>query len=529
MKRLSLLIICAVALTGCGKLFPKQDQLAQPAVEAEPIASLTPELVPLEVCEFKPGPTDPEAYADAWERITAQMQMQVPDNRRVRAQKSWYLNHPSYLERVSKRASPYLYFIVDEIEKRNLPLELALLPIVESAFDPFAYSHGRASGMWQFIPGTGKGYGLTQNWWYDGRRDVYLSTHAALDYLAYLHKHFDGDWLHALAAYNSGLGNVGRAIRKNKKKGKPTDFWSLKLPKETKAYVPKLLALAEILRNREINKTTWTFVANEPYFVRLPTEYQIDLSLAAGLSEQSMDEFYQLNPAFNHWATPPNGPHYLLFPIEKKETFINNLKTIPQNERIAHKRYTVNKGDTLSTIAKRFSTTVKLLKSNNNLYKNQIKIGQMLLIPVPSEKRAAYVKSAHQRLLAKQSTNRKGHKRAVTVKPGDSFWTLSRKHNVTVRKLAAWNNMAPNDTLRVGQKLVLWTKSPGKFTGLMNSKQRTKKIRYKVRSGDSFARIAEKFNVSLSKIKQWNKSLSRKKYLQPGQSLTLFVDITNQL
>ncbi len=528
MKKFSLFAVLMVLVTGCSQL-----QLTQPAPINQPLlkAEVAPKtaVAPLEVCHFKPGPEDPEAYSDAWERVAAQMQMAIPNNRRVRAQKSWYLNHPAYLERVSKRASPYLYFIIEQIEQRKLPLELALLPIVESAYDPFAYSHGRASGMWQFIPGTGKGYGLNQNWWYDGRRDVYLSTHAALDYLAFLNRHFDGNWLHALAAYNSGLGNVGRAIRKNRKKGKPTDFWSLKLPKETKAYVPKLMALAEILKNRAKNQTTWTYVANQPYFVRLATETQIDLSLAAELSEQSMSEFYQLNPAFNHWATAPDGPHYLLFPIDKQEVFLKNLKTIPKDERIAHKRYKIRNGDTLSSIAQKFSTTVNLLKANNNLYKNNIRAGQMLLIPVPSEKRTAYVKSAQQRLLAKQKTNRKGHKKAVTVRSGDSFWTLSRKHKVSVRNLAGWNNMAPNDTLRVGQKLVLWTKTPSKYSGLMNSNQKTKKIRYKVRSGDSFARIADKFNVSLSKIKKWNKTLSKKKYLQPGQSLTLFVDITNQL
>ncbi len=527
MKKFSFCALLMVFLSGCSHTQLPQSDLK--LTEANIPLAPEPQIKPLEVCHFKPGPIDPEAYANAWDRVAEQMQMEIPNNRRVRAQKSWYLNHPAYLERVSKRASPYLYFIIEQIEKRKLPLELALLPIVESAYDPFAYSHGRASGMWQFIPGTGKGYGLKQNWWYDGRRDVYLSTHAALDYLAFLNRHFDGNWLHALAAYNSGLGNVGRAIRKNKKKGKPTDFWSLKLPKETKAYVPKLMALAEILKDRANNQTNWTYVANQPYFVRLPTETQIDLSLAAELSEQSMSEFYQLNPGFNHWATAPDGPHYLLFPIEKQEAFLKNLKSIPKAERIAHKRYTIKSGDSLSGIAKKFSTTVNLLKANNNLRKNNIRAGQMLLIPVPSEKRTAYVKSAHQRLLAKQKTNRKGHKKAVTVRQGDSFWTISRKHKVSVRNLASWNNMAPNDTLRVGQKLVLWSKTPSKYAGLMNSKQKTKKIRYKVRNGDSFARIADKFNVSLSKIKKWNKSLSKNKYLQPGQSLTLFVDITNQL
>lgn len=518
------------ALTGCKTIESNSTAIEHSAPQNSATEKM--EAIPalLEQCHFKKSPLDPEAFSNAWDRVAHQFSLSVPDNQRVRAQKSWYLNHPKYLKRVSKRASPYLYFIIEQIEKRNLPLELALLPIVESAYDPFAYSHGRASGMWQFVPATGKGYGLEQNWWFDGRRDVYLSTHAALDYLDYLNKHFDGNWLHALAAYNSGLGNVGRAIRKNKNIGKPTDFWSLKLPKETQAYVPKLLALAEILTNRETNKTVWTETANEPYFVRLATEVQIDLSLAAALSEQTMSEFYQLNPAFNHWATAPNGPHHLLFPINKWEIFEENLKSIPKGERIAHKRYNVKSGDNLGQIAQNFSTTVELLKANNDISKNRIREGQSLLIPVPSEKRAAYTKSAEQRLINKHKTKRQGFKRSVKVRSGDSFWSIARKHKVEVRKLASWNNMAPGDTLRVGQNLVLWSKhNSSKYSGLMDTKQKTKKIHYKVRSGDSFARIADKFNVSLSKIKKWNSSLSRKKYLQPGQSLTLFVDITNQL
>lgn len=506
---------------------------------------LTKPLPSLEICEAVGLPTDPESYLTGWERAASQFELEVPDNRRVKAQRDWYVKHPNYLNRVSKRATPYLYFIIDELEKRDLPLELALLPIVESAYDPFAYSHGRASGMWQFIPGTAKGYGLKQNWWYDGRRDVFLSTHAALDYLSYLNKHFDGNWLHALAAYNSGQGNVRKAIRRNAKEGKPTDFWSLKLPRETKAYVPKLLALADIL-NTHINQTkaaldlntaseTWFPVANEPYFSRIATNVQIDLSLAAELSEQTMAEFYQLNPAYNRWATAPNGPHYLLFPIEKAEKFSQNLANIPEKERIAFKQYTIKEGDTIGQIAQRFSTSVALLKKTNRLRGNNIRAGKMLLIPVPSKKRIQYSKSNKQRLAAMQSKSRVGNKLSVRVESGDSFWSISRKHKVSTRQLAAWNNMAPTDTLKVGQKLVLWTKQSNyksasyKSASLMKYNQKTRKIHYKVRSGDSFARIADKFNVSLNKIKTWNSGLSKKKYLQPGQSLTLFVDITNQL
>jgi len=558
------LYICAVlSLTSCNSL--NRNQLSQDLAteKLEPSASsgvsidannrytTATDEPPLETCLAIDNVIDPESYLTGWERIAGQFTLNIPNDRRVKAQQAWYVNHPKYLYRVSKRAAPYLYFIINEIEKRGLPLELALLPIVESAYDPFAYSHGRASGMWQFIPGTARGYGLAQNWWYDGRRDIFLSTHAALDYLSYLHKHFDGDWLHALAAYNSGQGNVRKAIRKNKQKGKPTDFWSLKLPRETKAYVPKLLALANILKthvaqidpfetdfetefgdpliNTSEEADIWYSVANKPYFTRLATDVQIDLSLAADLSGQSMEEFYQLNPAFNRWATAPKGPHYLLFPLDKAEQFSRNLITIPKNERIAFKRYKIRSGDTIGQIAQRFSTSVSLLKRTNRMRNNNIRVGKTLLIPVASKKRNQYSKSNQQRLAAKQNRNRSGNKQSFKVKSGDSFWSLSREYKVGIRQLAAWNNMAPTDTLKVGQKLVLWTKLPNyKTAGSMNYSQKTKKIHYKVRSGDSFAKIADKFKVSLHKIKKWNQSLSKKKYLQPGQSLTLFVDITKQ-
>ena len=485
---------------------------------------------PIEPCTAESDEVDFEALTDVWQRIQIQMQLDIPDKRRIRAQKSWYSRHPEYMKRVTKRAQPYLFHIVEQLEQQNMPIELALLPIVESAFDPFAYSHGRASGMWQFIPGTGKHYGLKQNWWYDGRRDVYLSTQAAINYLKALHKRFDGDWLHALAAYNSGEGNVSRAIRKNKRKGKPTDFWSLKLPKETQAYVPKLLALAEMLKERdETTIANWTPVNNLPYFDKVDTESQIDLSLAAALADISLNDFYQLNPAYNQWATAPKGPHHILLPVAKIRTFEANLAEIPPNQRISFKKYKIKQGDSLIRIAKKFGTTVQSLKDNNDIRSNSIRAGKNLLIPVPSKTRDKYHKSAQQRLLASQNATRKGHKVTYKVKSGDSFWDISRKYKVNIRSLAKWNNMAPTDPLKIGQKLVVWSKKPDARASLASSNgKKTKKIHYKVRSGDSLARIADKFKVSLASVKKWNSRAGSKKYLQPGDSITLYVDITRQ-
>ena len=246
---------------------------------------------------------------DVWQRVRSQLKFEFADNNRIAAQRNWYLKHPNYMQRVAMRAKPFLHLIVEKLEQQNMPLDLVLLPIVESAFDPFAYSHGRAAGMWQFIPSTGKRFGMKQTWWYDGRRDVLASTQGAIDYLNYLVKMFDGNWLHALAAYNSGEGRVQRAIRKNKKMGKPSDFWSLDLPKETRAYVPKLLALADILDKSEQYNFEWPEINNIPFTQEVKVGTQIDLALAAEMAGLTLKELHALNPGYNQFV-------YLPLPLE---------------------------------------------------------------------------------------------------------------------------------------------------------------------------------------------------------------------
>ncbi|NRA84078.1 MAG: transglycosylase SLT domain-containing protein, partial [Gammaproteobacteria bacterium] len=393
-----------------------------------------------------------------------QLELKQPINKQIIAQRKWYLKHPNYINRVSKRGQPYLHLIVSEIEKRGLPLELALLPIVESAFDPFAYSHGRASGMWQIIPGTGTRFGLAQNWWYDGRRDVYASTNAALDYLEYLHKYFKGDWLHAIAAYNSGEGRVGRAIKKNRKAGKPTNFWSLKLPKETKDYVPRLLALAQILKDPQQFDITWPNIANEAKLILVDTKSQIDLAFAAKLADMELNELHRLNPGFNRWATDPNGSHQLLLPLDKAGQFSTALSKTKASDRVSWVRYKIKNGDNLGVIAKRHQTTVAVIQDVNDINSSSIRAGKFLLIPVSTKDLSAYKLSAQSRLAKKQSQPRKGSKRTHIVKSGDNFWDIGRKYQVNHKSIAKWNGMAPKDTLRLGQKLVIWTKLAGAKT-----------------------------------------------------------------
>lgn len=472
---------------------------------------------------------------DIWQRIRAKFSFDIPDQKRIDSQRNWFIKHPEYLDRVAKRSEPFIFYIVQELEKNNIPLEIALLPIVESAFDPFAYSHGRASGMWQFVPGTGKRFGMKQNWWYDGRRDVIASTQGAIKYLKYLNKYFDGDWLLALAAYNSGEGRVKRAMKNNARKNLPTDFWSLDLPRETRAYVPKLLALADVIsRPQDFNIKLYE-IENKSQITSINIESQLDLAKAAKLADLSLAELQRLNPGFNRWATDPDGPHNLLIPNHKVANFEKKLSELPKKERLAWQRYKIKEGDNLGEIADKFKTDITLIKKINNIKGTQIRTGKHLLIPVATQSLDSYVFSQDQRLAATKNRQRSGEKKIHLVKNGDTLWDIGQAYNVTSRSIAKWNGMAPRDVLKLGQKLVIWQKnkvtqaSLASTTSFIPVEQAImRNITYKVRRGDSFARIADKFNVSIKDIEQWN-NLKRKKYLQPGQRLKLSVDVTNSI
>jgi len=464
----------------------------------------------------------PIAITDTWDRVRKNFTFHVPNKQRVLSQKNWYLRHPSYMNRVSTRAEPFLFYIVEELEKAGMPAELALLPIVESAFDPFAYSHGRAAGMWQFIPSTGKNYGMKQTWWYDGRRDVIASTAGAIKYLQRLHKLFDGDWLHALAAYNSGEGRVMRAIRNNKRKSRPTDFWSLDLPRETRAYVPKLLALADILTNKEEYGFAWPSVSNQPVIEIVDVQSQIDLAVAAKKAGLTTKELHALNPGYNRWATDPDGPHRLVVPLQVAEDFISALAETDAKDRLNWVRHKVKSGESLGLIAKKYNTTIDVIQSINGMNNNVIFTNDFLLVPIALKSMEEYSLSADQRLARKQAEKKGAYQLTHKIESGDTFWDLSRTYKVAVRDLAKWNGMAPRDPLRPGKELVVWVNQVSeKQTD--NSIMRT--LTYTVRNGDSLSRIASKFNVKVSDITKWN-SLKGKRYLQPGQKLKLYVDVT---
>lgn len=513
-------LISSLCLAGCANLQPKHV-----ASTEQKTPQLLVETGSSEKTTVQTNAERERGEDDLWQRILKQFRLDIEqDNPRIQAQLNWYKRHQSYLDRVGARGERYLYFIAEQIEARDIPGEIALLPIVESAFDPFAYSHGRASGVWQFIPSTGRIYDLHQNWWYDGRRDIRMATIGALRYLRGLAREFDGDWMLALASYNTGAGRVRAAIRKNKRQGKPTDYWSLDLPRETRAYVPKLIALAKLLKDPEKYGVTFNPIPNEPYFAVVKTNSQMDLSQAAQMAEVDLEEIYKLNPQFNQWATSPNGPHEILVPVEHKEIMEANLAQLPMDQRIKWERYRVASGDSLISIANKFHTTPDALRQVNPIKGDLVRAGDMLLIPTAFKQLSRYTYSADNRLDKKQKYARgpKGAKKIrYTVRSGDSFWSLSRKHKVSTRSIARWNGMSPKDPLMPGQDLVIWSKN-GK---IKQNREIIRKVRYRVRSGDSLYRIASRFNVSVGDIKRWNK-INAKQYLQPGDKLILYVDVT---
>ncbi len=536
------LTLCAViALSGCNAHLPVSATGTTAAKEDDSAVSGTSMTEPRLSEQAAPSGFNPFATAPAghtvWNRIRGGFVLSVPEHPRVAREIEWFEQHQEYLIRLQDRAKPYIYHIAAEVEQRGMPMELALLPAVESAYQPFAYSHGRAAGLWQFIPATGKRYGLKQNWWYDGRRDVVAATNAALDHLEALNREFDGDWELALAAYNAGSGNVHRAIRKNRKKGKPTDFWSLDLPRETRSYVPRLLALCAVLSDPEGHGLQPLLpVADQPYFTLVDIESQLDLALAADMADLELDDLYRLNPGFNRWATDPDGPHRLSIPVENAELFKQKLAELDPGKRVSWKRYKIKSGDNLGAIARKHGTTVSLLRQVNKIRGTNIRAGRHLLIPVATKQLDQYVMSADQRKEKIQNTKHNGERILHTVRQGETLWGIARKYDVGHRSLAKWNAMAPRDTLRPGQELVIWVKKntqasrtePQQLpidTGVRPPGSRST-VRYRVRKGDSLAKIAQRFNVKIADLKRWN-SLPGK-YLQPGQKIKLYVDVTAQ-
>jgi membrane-bound lytic murein transglycosylase D len=399
----------------------------------------------------------PDSYTDLWDRIRAGFELPDVDDPLIAVHERWFQNNPEYMAQKTERARLYLYYIVAEIEKRNMPLEIALLPAIESAYQPHAYSRARALGLWQFIAPTARRYGIKMNWWYDGRRDVLSSTRAALDYLQELHDEFNGDWFLALAAYNAGEATIQYLIDYNHRHGLPTDYQHLRLKPETRNYVPKLLALAEIVAHPDRYGVKLTPIPNKPYFATVDIGSQIDLNVVSQLADVPIGDLYDINPGLNRWATAPNGPHRILVPVDRKEALIEGLNNLPEESRVRWRRHHVQAGDTLSVIARAYGVSVWDVQRVNGLRGTLIHVGQDLMIPISSRPLSVQVAHVTRPYFAVPPRPPGQAKLVHRVRAGETLWSIARRYGVYVSQLAKWNLISAQDILHVGQILNIWT------------------------------------------------------------------------
>lgn len=425
--------------------------------------------------------------------------------------------NPDHLYRVTNRSRWFARYIVDRCIERNLPIELALVPMVESAFDPFALSQGGAAGLWQFMPLTGREFGLQSDWWFDERRDVIKATDAALDYFEKLHRRFD-NWLLAVAAYNAGPTRISRMIKKNQSLGGGGTFWELDLPKETARYVPRILAFKDMLLNQALSDVEFYPVPLERAFEAVQVESQLDLSEAARLAGADLQTVYLLNASLNRWSTPPNGPHRVLLPRGNVDAFKRQLASDAFKDRLRWQLYTVENGDTIGEIAAAHKSRVQFIKLANDIDGSNIKIGQQLVVP--------YVHSGHSvdhseiaRRIVRIKEMQQGIRQIFyRAKSGDSWWTIAKAHNVALADLLKWNHAKAEDVLRKGAKVTVWQT----IKGARRNVSRT--VYYTVKRGDNLSSIAARFDASVRQIVAAN-NLSAKKVLRPGQKLSIRANI----
>ena len=394
--------------------------------------------------------------SDLWDRIRAGYAMPDLDDPLVAKWEKFYSERPEYMARIVDRSGKYMFYIVTELERRGMPLEIALLPMIESAFNPIAHSSAKASGIWQFIPSTGTSYGMKQDWWADSRRDIVKATNGALDYLSNLHGMF-GDWQLALASYNWGEGSVGRAVQKSKARGNAGNYLSLDMPAETRNYLPKLQAVKNIIRNPAAFGITIATVPNEPYFKTITLAHPIDLKRAAQLAEMTETDFVALNPAHNRPVIGGRSEYQVLLPASKADIFLARLES-NEKPRVSWMAYRTRTGDRIEALAERFGTSVTALKSVNGIRSvaPTLPPGYHLLVPSdgPSEDALGSIQNAVFTKFPEYVPPR-AHK----VRRGDTFAGIAKRYGVKPATLAQWNRMG-KQTARAGQTLYVSGPAP---------------------------------------------------------------------
>lgn len=475
------------------------------------------------------------------------------DTPAVQRQIEWFQTHQKYFLKVANQGQPYMYYIYESVKKRGLPGELVLLPMIESAYDPFAYSWVGAAGLWQMMPATGSNFGLKQDWWYDGRKDIISSTDAALDYLTYLETFFNGNWPLAIAAYNSGEGTVQNAIDRNAHRGRGTTFWELDLPAETESYVPRLLALAAIVSNPAKYGVDLPPIHNGPYFSMVSLKQQIDLSQAAKMADISLSTLYELNPGYNRWATDPKGPYRLLLPIDAVSLFEaryaeqfgpHNIVSETSPSHATTKAILVNTNKNNSSVNSVEQAMVKGSTPNPTLNSIEVNQGTTTTKPATVNPNTSTINGSTSKSngsTSKSTVSATPTSPTSTVKPttapassqpptpvvtpptpsapttitytvkaGDNLWSIAKHFNVTVGQLRTWNKLSERTRVQVGEKLII--KLPPKQ---QSSNQ------YIVKPGDTLFSIARNHGLHLDQIEAMNPQLTNDSELAAGTIVNL--------
>ena len=450
-------------------------------------------------------------FDNVWDRMRSGFCFRNINSSRITQELNWMKQNKDFVYRSIERSKPYLYHILEHLEKRNLPHELALLPMVESGFQPFAYSASRAAGIWQFIPPTAREYGLKMNWLYDGRRDVLESTKAATYFLGDMHRHFKGNWLLAIASYNTGAGNVGKAIhRANKIFGEPS-YWDLNLPRETELYVPRLLALSKIIYNPAKYGFRISRIENKRFTQTVKINDPIDFQTLSIITGLPIKDLTKLNPGYSTWIIDPAQQNTLLLPNQSSKVFRERYNKISRSI-YKNKIHKVKKGDSLYKLSRIYNVKINAIKKTNGLSKDTIYINQKIRIPSEfstSEKEFIVVNNIKYYINKKQITFKH------IVKRYDNWYKIAKKYDVSLKDLLKWNNANKKTTLKVNSLIKIKLRGP-----ILSKNKSINTLRYVVNSGERYEQIVRGFGISKNNLIKDN-NLKNKKYLTAGENLEI--------
>ena len=471
------------------------------------------------------NPASLTSHDNLWQLIAAEYRF-VPhhyDKQRVKKELNQLRDHPRVVHAINKRAKLFLYYVYHELQKREMPSELALLPAIESGYDPYAYSSAGASGLWQFTSSTGRSFGLNSTWWYSQRRDIEISTKSALDYLQYLYDRYH-DWELVLAAYNAGERRVNNALALNRRRGRPLDYWHLDLPRETERYVPRLIAFAHVFAS-DLPEP----IPNQPFWVKVHNDQQIPLVDLLERANLDADIFYMLNADQNQWLSSPHKD-FLLIPAQDKNRARKALAALRAPESLRWVGYQIEADENWQNISRKFNLADQDIQQFNNV--TELTTGNYLLMPLRTE---SYIKlrDVEDQLepLPPLYIARTNQHQFYRVSQGDNLWKIARAHGVSVQKIRQWNSIPKARFIYPGQELLIAAPQrvyePSIRLVAGYNREVIRGVYYRVRRGDTLYSIASKFGVNINEIQTWNRRKKIKNYVYPGQYLKIYVDITD--